>query len=181
MMGAMGNSAGPRGGMIGMAAGGAVALLLYLWFLSLNFTSVGGDAVVGQGLATFYALVLLWLVVIGLVVTDRRLGGPSWPRRFGFWVVPLALFGTVGATDYPNDALCQFAVRALPLMAAAHPLLGLLPVRVAGWAQTAVLLPMAGISVYAIEKFVGRRVRNGRDCPPPPVDPSRAIGYVAGR
>jgi uncharacterized membrane protein len=141
--------------MIWMTAGGAVALLLWLWFLSLNFASVSGDAVVGQGIATLYALLSLWIVAIVLVIADRAIGGPSWPRRFGFWVVPLALFGTVGATDYPNDPLCQFAVLALPLMAVAHPLLGRLPARVAGWAQTATLLPMAALSVYAIVKFAG--------------------------
>jgi len=154
-MWAMGNGARPRGGTIAMAVCGALALLLWLWFLSLNFASVSGDAVVAQGLATLYALLFLWIAVIVLVGLDRGLGGPSWPRRAGFWVVPLALFGTVGATDYPNDRLCQFAVLALPLMAVAHPLLGRLPGRLAGWAQTAVLLPMAALSIYAIVKFVG--------------------------
>ena len=151
----MGTGARPRGGMIGMAVVGVVALLLWLWFLSLNFAGVSGDAVVAQGIATLYALLFLWIAVVVLVGLDRALGGPSWPRRAGFWVVPLALFGTVGATDYPNDALCEFAVLALPLMAVAHPLLGLLPARLAGWAQTAVLLPTAGLSVYTIVKFVG--------------------------
>ena len=150
----MGNGAKPRGGMIGMAAGGAVALLLWLWFLSLNFASVSGDAVVAQGIATLYALLFLWIAVIVLVCMDRAIGGPSWPRRAGFWVVPLALLGTVAATDYPNDALCQFAVLALPLMAVAHPLLGRLPAKLVGWAQTAVLLPMAAVSAYTIVKFV---------------------------
>lgn len=151
----MGNGARPRGGIVGMALAGAVALLLWLWFLSFASASVSGDAVVGNAFATLYALLFLWIAAIALVVMDRVRGGPSWPRRAGFWVVPLALLGTVGASDYPNDPLCQFAFLGLPLMAVAHPLLGLLPARGAGWAQSAVLVPMAGLSVYAIVRFVG--------------------------
>ena len=138
-----------------MAAGAALALLLWLWFVSLASAGVSGDAVVGNAFATLYVLAMLWLVAIGLVIADRALGGPSWPRRIGFWVVPLALLGTVGASDYPNDPWCQFAFLALPLMAVAHPLLGRLPARLAGWAQGVVLLPMAALSVYAIARFVG--------------------------
>ncbi len=65
-----------------MAAGGAAALLLYLWFVSLDFASISGpgDSVVGQAYATLSVLALLWGLLIALVAIDSFLGGPSWPR-----------------------------------------------------------------------------------------------------
>ncbi|MEA3065345.1 MAG: hypothetical protein QOJ27_1797 [Sphingomonadales bacterium] len=146
----------PRPGTIVMAAGGAVALLLYSWFLSLDFAGIvgPGDSVVAQAYATLTALALLWALLLALVALDRGLGGPSWPRRGGFLLVPVAGFATVFATDYPGDRLCQLAVAALPLLVGAYALLGLLPPRWAARAQAAMLLPMAALAAYPIVRFV---------------------------
>jgi hypothetical protein len=138
-----------------MAAGGAAALLLYLWFLSLDYAAIAGpgDSVVAQAYATLTALALLWALLLVLLVMDRALGGASWARRAGFLLVPAAGVATVFASDYPGNRLCQIAVAALPLLAGAYLLLGRLPERRAAWAQAAAMAPMAGLSAYAIMLF----------------------------
>jgi hypothetical protein len=152
----MEKSAKVRPGTIVMAAGGVAALLLYFWFLSLDFASIvgPGDAVVAQAYATLTALALLWGVLLVLVVMDRGLSGPSWTRRAGFVLVPVAGIATLFATDYPSNRLCQLSILALPLLVGAYVLLGRLPARQAARAQAAVLLPMAALSAYAIRLFV---------------------------
>lgn len=148
-------SARPGPGTILMAALGAAALLLYLWFLSLDFASISGpgDSVVGQAYATLAALAWLWVLLLALVAMDRVLGGPSWPRRAGFLLVPIAGIATLFATDYPGNRLCQLDVMALPLLIGVYLLLGRLPARHAAWAQAATLLGIAGLSVYPIMLF----------------------------
>lgn len=145
-----------RPGTMLMAAGGAAGLLLYLWFLSLDLAGIEGpgDSVVGQAYATLAALAWLWGLLLALVAADRALGGPSWARRAGFLLVPLAGIATLFATDYPGDRLCRLAVLALPLLVGAYLLLGRLPPRRAGWAQAAALLALAALSAYPIARFV---------------------------
>jgi len=152
-MGRMGEGTKLHAGTIAMAAFGALALLLYGWFASVNATSVSGDAVVGQAIAALTALGLLWLALLVLMGFDRALGGPSWPRRAGFVVAPATAVATVLATDYPGNPLCRWGVVLAPLLIGAYLLAGRLPPRQAGRAQTAVLLPLAAFSVYAIELF----------------------------
>lgn len=137
-----------------MAAGGAAAALLYAWFLSVDLASVIGDAVVGQAYEALTALLLLWCVLLVLVIVDRVLGGPSWVRRAGYVLVPLAGVATFFATDYPGSRLCRFILLALPLLTGAYVVLGRLPRREAGRVQAAVLLPMAVLSAYAIRLFL---------------------------
>jgi hypothetical protein len=146
----------PRPGTIVMAAGGAAAALLYAWFLSVDLASVvgPGDAVVGQAYEALTALLLLWCVLLVLVIVDRVLGGPSWVRRAGYVLVPLAGVATFFATDYPGSRLCRFILLALPLLTGAYVALGRLPRREAGRVQAAVLLPMAVLSAYAIRLFL---------------------------
>jgi hypothetical protein len=155
LIGAMAMSARPRGGTIVMAVLGAAALLLYLWFLSLDYASISGpgDSVVGQAYATLAALAWLWGLLIVLVAADRLLGGPSWPRRAGFLLVPLAGVATLFATDYPGNRLCQLDVMALPLLIGAYLLLGRLAPRHAAWAQAAALAGVAALSAYPIVLF----------------------------
>jgi hypothetical protein len=140
-----------------MAAAGAAALLLYLWFLSVDLAGVSGpgDSVVGQAFEALTALAWLWGLLLVLIALDRALGGPSWPRRFGYLLVPVAGIATLFATDYPSNRLCQLAVLTLPLLAGAYLLAGRLPRRRAAQAQAAALLPMAALSGYAIRLFVG--------------------------
>jgi hypothetical protein len=139
-----------------MAAGGASALLLYAWFLSVDLASlVGpGDAVVAQAYEALTALALLWGVLLLLVAVDRGLGGPSWPRRAGFLMVPAAGIATLFATDYPGRLLCRLSLLALPLLVGLYLLLGRLPPRRAARAQAAALLPMAALSAYLIRLFL---------------------------
>jgi hypothetical protein len=153
----MENSARLRTGTIVMAALGAAALLLYGWFLSVDLASVvgPGDAMVAQAYEALTALLLLWVVLLLLVVIDRAMGGPSWTRRAGFLLVPLAGIATFFATDYPGDRLCQIAVLALPPLVGAYVLLGPLPTRAGGRAQALVLVPMAALSAYVIRLFIG--------------------------
>jgi hypothetical protein len=152
----MEKSARLRPGTWLMAAAGAAALLLYLWFLSVDLASIvgPGDAVVGQAYEALTALALLWLLLLVLIAVDRGLGGPSWTRRAGFLLLPSAAIATVFATDYPRDRLCQLAVLALPLLAGVYAALGRLPARQATWVQAATLLPIAALSAYAIERFI---------------------------
>jgi len=144
-----------RPATIVMAAGGVAALLLYLRFLSLDFASIEGpgDSVVGQAYATLAALAWLWGLLLALVAADRGLGGPSWARRAGFLLVPLAGIATLFATDYPGDRLCQLAVLALPALTGAYLLLGRLPPRRVAWAQAAALLAIAALSAYPVVRF----------------------------
>jgi hypothetical protein len=146
---------GARPGIIAFAAGGAAALLLFLWFGStMSGTLASGDAVVGQAYAALAALAWLWAVLLGLTVADRLLGGPSWPRRAGFLLVPLAGIATFFATDYPAIRLCRVSLVALPLLAGAYLLLGRLPRRRAARAQAMVLLPMAALSAWLCNLFL---------------------------
>lgn len=145
-----------RPGTIAMAVFGAAALLLYAWFVSVTFaTNEGpGDAVVGQAFEMLTALLLLWGVLIVLIVMDRAMGGPSWTRRAGFFLVPVAAIAVLFASDYPGNRLCQFTIAAMPLLIGAYVLLGRLPARLAARAQAVALLPIAGLSAYAIKLFV---------------------------
>jgi hypothetical protein len=142
-------------GVIAMAVAGGVALLCYLWFLSINFAAINGpgDSVVGQAFETLTALACLWILLFALLAFDRGLGGRSWSRRAGYLLVPIAAVATVFATDYPSDRLCQTAVIGMPLLVALYLLLGRLPKRQAAIAQAATLLPIAALSAYAIERF----------------------------
>src|SRR3954464_10514584 len=137
-----------RPGTAAMAAGGAVALLLYSWFLSADLAPLPGpgDAAVGKAYEALAALAWLWGLLLMLTALDRGLGGPSWPRRAGFLLVPAAGIATVFATDYPGDRLCRLPGPALPLLVGAYLLLGRLPPRRAGWAQAAMLLALAALS-----------------------------------
>lgn len=139
-----------------MAAGGGAALLLFLWFLSADFPGLvgAGDAVVAQAYEALTALASLWLVLLALVVADRALGGPSWPRRAGFLLVPLAGVATLFATDYPGRLLCRLSLVALPLLVGAYLLLGRLPALQAARAQAAVLLAMAALSAWLFRLFL---------------------------
>lgn len=155
MMSGMAMSARPRGGTILMAVLGAAALLLYLWFVSLDFAGISGpgDSVVGQAYATLAVLAWLWGMLLVLVAMDRLLGGPSWPRRAGFLLVPVAGIATLFATDYPGNRLCQLDVMALPLLIGAYLMAGRLPPRWAVWAQAAMLLGIGALSIYPIVRF----------------------------
>jgi hypothetical protein len=137
-----------------MAALGGVAVLLYCWFLAANSATVYGDAVVGQAIETLMAVSLLWLVLLVLVTIDRAVGGPSWPRRAGFGVIPVAAVAMTFATDYPHDLLCQAGVFGLPLVIGLYVLAGRLPPRQAARAQAAILLLLAAFSAYAINLFI---------------------------
>lgn len=148
-----------RPGTVALAAFGALALLLYGWFLSADLASnVTGDAVVGKAFEALTALGLFWIVVLALLAVDRGIGGPSWPRRAGFLLVPLAGIATTFATDYPDDQLCRIGIFGMPVLIGGYLLGGRLRARWARWArpaQAAMLLPMAAFSVYAVMLFAG--------------------------
>lgn len=137
-----------------MAVLGAVALLFYGWFVAVSSETAYGDAVVGQAIEALMALGLLWIALLLLIAFDRGVGGPSWPRRIGFVVIPVAGVATTFATDYPHDLVCQAGILATPFVIGLYVLAGRLPRPQAGRAQAAVLLPLAAFSAYAIELFV---------------------------
>ena len=144
-----------RPATIAMGAVGAAALLLYGWFLSVNLPDVeGGEAKYGQAMEVLTALMLLWLVLFVLVIMDRAMGGASWTRRVGYFVVPVAAIAQTFATDYPHDVVCEVAVLGMPLLTGAYVLVGRLPARQAARAQAVALLVMAGVSAYAINLFL---------------------------
>ena len=138
-----------------MAALGGIALLLYGWFVAANSATAYGDAVVGQAIEALMAVSLLWIVLLVLVTIDRALGGPSWPRRAGFVVIPVSAVAMTFATDYPHDPLCRAGVFGLPFVIGFYVLAGRLPLRQAARAQTAILLLLAAFSAYAIDLFMG--------------------------
>ena len=142
-------------GAIAMGVGGIVALLCYFWFLSVDLAAISGpgDSVVGQAFEALTALGFLWILLLLLLAFDRGLGGPSWSRRAGFLLVPIAAVATLFATDYPSDRLCQAGVIGLPLLVGLYLLLGRLPRRQAAMAQAAILLPIVALSAYAIVRF----------------------------
>jgi hypothetical protein len=133
---------------------GAVAVLLYTWFLSSYLATAYGDAVVGQAIESLMALALLWLVLVVLITMDRVIGGPSWARRAGFVVIPVTAVASTFATDYPSDKLCQLGVVGVPLVIAIYVLAGRMQTRLAARAQAAVLLLLAAFSAYAIRLFL---------------------------
>ena len=133
---------------------GAVAVLLYTWFLSSYLATAYGDAVVGQAIESLMALALLWLVLVVLITMDRVIGGPSWARRAGFVVIPVTAVASTFATDYPSDKLCQAGVVALPLLIGVYVLAGRLRAQSAAWTQAAILVLFAAFSAYAINLFL---------------------------
>lgn len=137
-----------------MAAGGLLAALLFAWFLSVGLTHLWGDAVVGQAFEALTALGFLWVVLLVLLALDRGLGGPSWPRRTGFVLVPVAGIATLFATDYPDDPLSRAGVVAMPLLIGAYLAAGRLEPRQAARVQAALLLPLAALCWYSIALFV---------------------------
>jgi hypothetical protein len=144
----------PRQSTIALFVIGGLGLLLYAWFLSTYFATAYGDAVVGQAIEALMALFLLWLVLVLLLTIDRVIGGPSWPRRAGFLVIPVTAIATTFATDYPSDKLCQLGVVGVPLVMGVYVLAGRLPAQSAARAQTAILLLFAAFSAYAIRLFL---------------------------
>jgi hypothetical protein len=147
-----------RAGTIVMALAGLAILLLYLTFLAQDFATLEGpgDSAVGNAYATLAALAALWGLLLVLLVVDQ-IRAKGWLTRGAILLVPIAGIATLFATDYPNDRLCVWAVAALPLVVAVYLLLGWLPPRAAaaaGWAQAVLLLLMAALSVYPIERFV---------------------------
>jgi len=152
---------GPKlqAGTIVMALAGLAILALYLTFLAQDFATLEGpgDSAVGNAYATLAALAALWGLLLVLLVVDQiRATGPAWRTRPAILLVPIAGIATVFATDYPNDRLCIWAVAALPLIVGAYLLLGWLPREkvLAGRTQAVMLLLMAALSVYPIERFV---------------------------
>ena len=107
-----------------------------------------------QAYSALAALVLLWLALLVLGIVDRALGGPSWIRRAGFVLVPVAAVATTFATDAPNDRFSQIAVVALPLLAGLYALAGRLAPGPSAKAQTATLVSIAALSAYAIKQFI---------------------------
>jgi hypothetical protein len=144
----------PRPATIALAIAGVIALLLYAWFLSANFATAYGDAVVGQAIETLMALALLWFALMVLLIMDRAIGGPSWPRRAGSLVIPVTAIASIFATDYPHDALCQLGVVGVPLMVGVYVLAGRIQPPLAARAQAAILLLFAAFSAYAIDLFL---------------------------
>ena len=149
-----------RTGTIVMALVGLAILLLYLAFLAQDFAALEGpgDSAVGNAYATLAALAALWGLLLILLVADQiRAKGPAWRTRPAILLVPIAGIATIFATDYPNDRLCIWAVVALPPIVGAYLLLGWLSNRgakLAGGTQALMLLLMAALSIYPIERFV---------------------------
>ena len=149
-----------RGGTIVMVVAGLAILLLYLTFLAQDFAAIEGpgDSVVGNAYATLAALAALWGLLLVLLVVDQiRAKGPAWRTRPAILLVPIAGIATVFATDYPGNRLCILAVAALPLIVGVYLLMGWLPQRAIAWAgkaQVLMLVLMAALSVYPIERFV---------------------------
>jgi hypothetical protein len=142
-------------GTIAMAVGGVAAALLYGWFLSVYLVPMlPGDAAFGQAVEALTAVALLWLVLVVLVVMDRAFGGPSWTRRAGFVLIPVAAVAMTFGTDYPSNMICQAGVVGMPAAVGAYVLLGRLPARQAALAQAAVLVVIAAWSAYAIRLFL---------------------------
>jgi hypothetical protein len=141
-------------GIIAMAAFGLVAVLLFAWFLAVMSETVYGDAGFGQAMEALTALGLLGLVLLILLVFDRALGGASWARRAGFVLVPVAFIATTFATDYPSNRLCRAMVVGMPPLIGAYLLAGRLKPGLAVRVQTAILVPMAALSAYAIQLFL---------------------------
>jgi hypothetical protein len=148
----------PRGGTIAMALAALAFLLLYLTFLAQDFAAIEGpgDSVVGNAYATLTALAAMWGLLLVLLVVDQ-FRAKGWWTRLAILLVPIACIATVFATDYPASRICVWAIVALPLVVAAYLMLGWLPPRAGAWAgkaQAVMLLLMAGLSVYPIERFV---------------------------
>jgi hypothetical protein len=147
-----------RAGTIVMALAGLAMLLLYLAFLAQDFATLEGpgDSAVGNAYATLAALAALWGLLLVLLVVDQ-IRAKGWWRRAAILLVPIAGIATLFATDYPNNRLCVWSLAALPLIVGIYLLLGWLPPRAAKWtgmAQMAMLLLMAALSIYPIERFV---------------------------
>jgi drug/metabolite transporter superfamily protein YnfA len=146
-----------RAGTIAMALAGLAMLLLYLAFLAQDFATLEGpgDSAVGNAYATLAALAALWGLLLVLLVVDQ-IRAKGWWRRAAILLVPIAGLATLFASDYPNNRLCVWTIVALPLIVGAYLLLGWLPPRAAKWAgmaQMVMLLLMAALSIYPIERF----------------------------
>jgi putative flippase GtrA len=148
----------PGAGTIAMAIAWLAALSLYFAFISQDFATLEGpgDSAVGNAYATLTALAALWALLLLLLVVDQ-VRAKGWLTRSAILLVPIAGIATVFATDYPSNRLCIWAVAALPLIVLAYLALGWLPWPATAWAGRAravMLLLMAALSAYPIEKFV---------------------------
>jgi drug/metabolite transporter superfamily protein YnfA len=147
-----------RAGTIVMALAGLAVLVLYLTFLAKDFATLEGpgDSAVGNAYATLAALAALWGLLLVLLVVDQ-IRARGWLTRPAILLVPIAGIATLFATDYPNNRLCVWAIVALAPVVGAYLMLGWLPRRASAWAgraQALMLLPMAALSVYPIERFI---------------------------
>lgn len=150
----------PQAGTIVTVVVALAILLLYLTFIAQDFAAHEGpgDSVVGDAFRTLGTLAALWALLLVLLVVDQiRATGPAWRTRGAILLVPIAGLATLFATDYPSNRLCELSLVALPPIVGAYLLLGWLPDQAraqAGKAQAAMLLLMAALSVYPIERFV---------------------------
>lgn len=145
-------------GIIVLAAAWLAVLLSYFAFLAANFATLRGvgDAAVGNAYAVLTALAALWSLLLILLVVDQVRAKGRWARP-AILLVPIAALATIFATDYPGNRLCVWAVVALPLIVIAYLMLGWMPraaASLAGRGQVLMLLPMAALSIYPIEKFI---------------------------
>ena len=106
----------------------ALAAVLYIAMLStVSFSAGGGDAAMGQALASFFFTVALWIVLALLVAAAAIMG--EIPR--GIVVASALLVPLAGATTFVAIDMCSRHIK----WAVIGPLL--LPLLVAAYATTA--------------------------------------------
>jgi hypothetical protein len=147
-----------RLGMIVAIVAGLATLLLYVGFLALTLADPeGGESRMANAFASLAWLAALWAMLLLLLVVDRVSASvKSWTTPLAFVLVPIAAIASLFATDYPNNRWCQLTLAALPLIVGIYLVLGRLPSlrRTAQIGKPVLLLLVAALSIYPIEKFV---------------------------
>jgi hypothetical protein len=147
-----------RLGIVVTFVAGLATLLLYVGFLALTLADPeGGESRMANAFASLAWMAALWGMLLVLLVADRiSATAKSWTTPLAFVLVPIAAIASLFATDYPSNQWCELSLAALPLVVGVYLVLGRLPSlpTTARIGRTAMLLLMAGLSVYPIEKFV---------------------------
>ncbi len=91
----------PKGPPVGTIVLLVLACGLYVAMLaSISFSSGGGDAAFGDAMASFFAVIALWVVLAALLITGAVVGHmPRWSAVIAFILVPFSGVAAFVAID----------------------------------------------------------------------------------
>jgi hypothetical protein len=133
----------PKGPPIGTIVLLVLACGLYFAMLaSISFSAGGGDAAFGDAVASFLAVVALWVVLAALLIAAAVVGQmPRWSAVAAFILVPFSGVAAFVAID-----MCSRHIKPAVIVPAILPLLIVAYAMWARWPKLHALIPATAVS-----------------------------------